>query len=478
MQKRFLNVLIVIIFLSAGILHAQTNDRKVTVHLRGVYESKISILPLIGPNAFKTIVTADGLKNGGSATVSVSADELPAEFVLRFDYKDKVNSTPYPSEKRIFISDQDLELWINPPYCNNSDSAWFQKDEKENMAFLNFSVENGRRKEKLGLLQNFLMNYDDPKSKFYKLGIDEFETRRSEYNNWIGKQSELNKSLFVGHTFQFQYIPENDFEGNEAVRLQSMITHYFDGIDFKDQLLTHTTDLKGFMDAYVNIYGTLALTEALRDSLFTLAGQRAIDKASAGDPKVYGWMVDYFYKGYESFGIEPGMKMLQAHLENPNCLTTKRQQILKRVEGMTKLVPGALSPGFILKDADSNNFDFHAYKGTSKYKLLLFWSADCEHCMALVKSLSEWYNEAGNKDKISIIAVSLDDTDTEVEKWKKAIPTLAGWKHLRAKGGVNAAIANDYAILSTPVMFLVESQSNLIYGIPDGLDDLITLLRK
>jgi hypothetical protein len=84
---------------------------------------------------------------------------------LRFDYKEKEASTPYPAEKYVFINDQNLEIWVNPIYCNNTDSTWFQKNERENTTFTRFSKENGSRKEKLGLLQNFLMNYDDTKYK-------------------------------------------------------------------------------------------------------------------------------------------------------------------------------------------------------------------------------------------------------------------------------------------------------------------------
>jgi len=96
----------------------------------------------------------------------------------------------------------------------------------------------------------------------------------------------------------------------------------------------------------------------------------------------------------------------------------------------------------------------------------------------LVKGLIQWYNEPENKKKLDVIAVSLDETETEVQKWKNAIINLPGWKHLSAKEGINSAVANDYAILSTPVMFLVGSESNIIKAIPDNLDKLIKDLEK
>jgi len=83
----------------------------IKLHIRGVYESKITLLPLIGTNALKPIVERAGIKNGETTILSVSKDILPTEFVLRFDYKEKETSTPYPSEKHIFIYNQNLELW-------------------------------------------------------------------------------------------------------------------------------------------------------------------------------------------------------------------------------------------------------------------------------------------------------------------------------------------------------------------------------
>jgi len=86
------------------------------------------------------------------------------------------------------------------------------------------------------------------------------------------------------------------------------------------------------MDAYVNLYGSISISPEIRDSLFTLAGKQAIEKAKHGNPKVYGLMVDYFYSGYESTNITMGLKMLEPYINVPNCLTLKKQVIEKRLK--------------------------------------------------------------------------------------------------------------------------------------------------
>jgi peroxiredoxin len=449
------------------------NNVTLTIHLRGVYESKISLMTTIGGNQLiKDILVKDGIKDGDSTIMIVPAEYLPGEFVLRFDYKEDMTSTPYPAEKSFIINQQDLELWVQPIFCNNPDSTWFQDDEKENKALEKFAKENMHQKEILGLLQNFLLNYDDPESKFYAEGITEYEKRREAHNKWISSQVKADRKLFVATLYNFQYVTEISWKGTPPERMHSFRDHFFDNIDFSDSLLVRTRDLKSWMDQYVNLFGEEATTNALRDSLFTLAGRTAIEKAKTGHPVVYGWMVDYFYKGYESFAIQAGIAMLAPYLDDPNCLTTKRQAILKRLEGMKTLHAGTIAPDFTYTDAAGVPTGFHEYTGTEKYKLVLFWSADCPHCYELVNKLYNWWKKDENRSRLAIFALSLDETDTEITEYRKAVPLLQGWNHVLTEGGVNSKEANSYYILATPVMILVDATTNQIVSMPESVEQL------
>lgn len=449
------------------------NVRHLTVHLQGVFDAKVSLIPFDGLKFINPLAEVSGVKNGELANIEIPAQYLPGEFVLRIEYRAKEADSPYPAERTIFINKQDIELFVNPPYINNSERTKFSAGETENTVYSAFTKENSAKRMPIDLLRQFLLIYDRPKSEFYTQGVKEFEERRLEYNTWLSNHAKTHQELYVSSLFQFQYIPAIVWGGDEKERLNQVLKNYFEGIDFSDPLIIRSRELSKLMDDYMRLYAMQATTNELRDSLFTQAGRVACEKASKGHPKVYGWMVDYFYVGYETYHIDKGMIMLQQHINNPNCLTSKKQQIIKRLEGMTKLVVGTQAPNFILSDNDSSDFYFHAYKGKAQYKLLLFWSAGCESCQQLVNGLWQWHNEPVNKEKLDIVAVSLDETETEVQKWNNTIVNLSGWKHLHAKGGVNSPVARDYAILSTPVMFLIGSESNIIVSIPDNLEQLI-----
>jgi thiol-disulfide isomerase/thioredoxin len=456
----------------------QAQNATIAIHLRDVYESKISLLPLTGVNALKPITEVQGLKNGETTTLQVPEEYLPGEFVLRFDYKENAASTPYPSEKRIIIYNQDLELWVHPIFSNNSDSTWFRKEERENNTYARFLQENTRQKQMLGLLQNFLLNYDDPNSSFYKEGITEYEKRRKACNQWIAAQTKQYRALFVSSLFGFQHVPQINWKGSEADRKQSLRDNYFDGMDFSEPLMLKTTNMKEWMDGYVNMYGELATSIALRDSLFTLAGKNAIEMVRTRDPLIYGWMVDYFFKGYESFNIEKGIKMLQPYLNDPNCLTTKLQEINKRLKGIETLVPGTTAPDIIMQDTESKPFELNAYKTEKNYILLLFWSADCGHCKEMVGKLYPWFQQPEVQQKVDIVAISMDETDNEIQAWHQKIKKLKGWTHLRAAEGLRSKVANDYYILGIPVMILLNAKNREIIALPESaeqLDKLLTL---
>jgi len=463
---------VILLCLLIFVQNVSAQDVNLKIHLSKVYSSKISLIPLSGSGALKPMIEHPGIKNGEIATLTVPKDKLPGQFVLRFDYVEKEGATPYPSERYLFINNQDLELWVQPKTINNPDSTYFQKGEKENTLFMTFSIQNAKRKEQLGILQNFLMSYDQPQSKFYANGVEEYENRRKEYNSWLSAQVEAHNDAFVSCIFPLQYVSPIVWKGTEKERLNSLMVHYFDGMDFKNPQLAKSADLKDWMNKYVNLYGAMSTTIALRDSLFALAGQRAIEKAKLGHPLVYGWMVDYFYAGFESFNITSGMKMLKPYLDDPYCLTNKRQAIEVRLKGMETLVSGSLAPDFPWKLNSGKIIQFHDFKTEAKYKLVLFWSADCQHCKQLMAKLYPWYQNPVYRDLMDVFAISLDETDTEIPIWEKAIVNYPAFKHKRAEKGIRSTEATAYFVLATPTLILVDAKTNKIVALPETVEQL------
>jgi hypothetical protein len=466
-------------FLSIGFAcntHANPGDVTVTFRVRGVFDTKISILYLQDSRLFKPLTEVPGIRNGDSATLTIPASQLPGEFVFRFDYREKGESTPYPSEKHCFVSRQNLVLDVHPMYCNNPDSTRFQPWEIENGAFTGFSIDNAQKKEMLTLIQTFLLKYDEPQSDFYRSAMREYEKRRTEYNRWLDDQINQHRDLFVSSLFRFQYVPQSEWSGTDRERLLSMIQHYFDGMDFGDAMIIRTSAMNKWMDNYVNLHGQLVTTYQERDSILPSAARKAIDLAKKGNPMVYGWMVDYFYRGFESNAIDAGIKALEPYLADTTCLTSKRMEIERRLRGIATLVEGSKAPGITLADPAGQPFQLAAYDPGTPYLLILFWAAGCSHCAELVHQLYPWSTKPEVTARLKVLAISFDDNETDIDMWFAKTGEYPAWKHLNAPEGVNSQTAADYFVLATPVMVLIHAKSKEVIATPVRFSEVKKLI--
>ncbi len=458
-------LLAAMLLLASGVKGGE--KRTLTVKLRGVYESKITLSPFNGVRVSYPVDVKRDIKNGGQVVFAVPDSLLPGEFLLRFDYRAKEGDNPYPSEVQLYLNKENITANVHPMYT--SGDSLLLKNDRENTVWKQFQTENSKKRSQLGLLEQLLNGYDQPTSSVWKEAAKAYDTRRLAYNQWIDSMDEAYSDLYVGHLFRFQRLQPVNWRASQVERLNSQIENWFNDFDFNDTLALRSRQMNEYINAYVGLFGVQATTEELRDSLFTLAGSLACEKASTGNPKVYGWMVDYFFNGYETYNITEGLKMLEKHINNPNCLTSKKQEIARRLEGMKKLVPGVQAPVLHVQDIEGKDVEIKPGKEGKDYQLLVFYASDCGHCEELFSALKEWYDIPQNEVWFSITTIALDDVR---ETWEKSHNTKnVPWIDLYAPEGVNSEAASDYYVLSTPSLFVIDKEGELA-ALPGSVDEL------
>ncbi len=75
---------------------------------------------------------------------------------------------------------------------------------------------------------------------------------------------------------------------------------------------------------------------------------------------------------------------------------------------------------------------------------------------------------------MKILEPYLNDTNCLTSKRKEISRRLKGWKHLRAEEGIRSKVANDYYILATPVMVLLNANTKEIIAVPNTMKELVT----
>jgi len=452
---------------------ASAAARKLTVKLRGVYDSKITLTPFDGIRFALPLSVVPGVKAGGEVQLVIPDSLLPGEFLIRFDYRAKETDSPYPAELQLYINREDISVDAHPLYLRG-DSLRLTND-RENAAWFAFTNKSERQRQQIGLLRQLLEQYDSPSSPEWNAALKAYEKRRINYNRWVDSLAQAQKDLYVSHLYGFQQLKAENWKATPAVRMEALAREWFKGFNFNDTLVLRSRQMNELMNGFMGLYGMRSTTEALRDSLFTEAGKLAIESASVGHPRVYGWMVDYFYNGYETYNITSGMVMLMKHLNNPGCLTTKRLAIAKRLEGIKKMVTGVKVPNVMVHNFEDREEIVNVSTCDKDYRLLLFYDSECDHCRQLLAALRNWYTVPANTARLEIASISLDRTR---EVWEPAFTANAfPWTDRYAPGGINSQAATDYYVLSAPYMYLLDKNGALV-GIPLTVEELEGMMKK
>ena len=448
------------------------SPRTLTVKLRGVYDSKITLTPFDGLRFGSPLTVAPGVKAGSEVQFVVPDSLLPGEFLIRFDYRAKETDTPYPSELSLYLNREDIHVYAHPLYLRG-DSLRLVGD-RENKAWFAFSGKCEQQRQQLGLLRQLLEQYDRPASSEWTQVLSAYENRRAGYNRWIDSLAQVQKDLYVSHLYSFQQLKTENWKATPADRMEALTRDWFKGVNFNDTVVLRSRYMNELMNGFMGMYGARSTTQALRDSLFTEAGKLAIGLASAGHPRMYGWLVDYFYTGYETYNIVPGMKMLEKHLNNPGCLTTKRLAIAKRLEGIKKMMPGIKVRNVMVHNFADSEETINMASCDKAYRLLIFYDSKCDHCRELLATLRTWYTSPVNNARLDIVSVCVDSSR---EAWAAATTANAfPWTDRYAPGGINSQAASDYYVLSAPNMYLMDKNGVLV-GTPDTVKEMDKMMK-
>lgn len=457
-----------LIFITLLVFSLIARSTTLTVKLKGVYDSDITLSAWVGQYFSEEIGHKPGVTT--SAQFIIPQEFIPGQFLIEFNYRKAPSEKKSSSQFLVYLNQYDLEYTLNPAFTQY-DSITHTSD-PENELFYRFVKESSEKKSPIGVVEKLLMNYDRKEGKFYQSAEREYKARIDEYNAWLNGLIHENGTLFASRHLNLDLIPFTDWSLPEDGAFSYQIHHYFDHVNWSDSLLIRSSSLSLFMNNYIQLFARKAETKELADSLFTQAGRIACDAASKGHPLVYGWMVDFFYMGYEQLGIEKGMKMLEMHLKNPNCLTQSSADILRRLEGMGRLIKGSKAPDFTLPTSTGSEFTLYESVPPVPYVLVLFWSADCDHCLQMVDELTRWQYSSEKASQVAVVAISVDYTPEELAKWNEAVPLLPNWVHLHAVEGMGSKVAYDYVVLSTPAIFLLNSNDYTIAAMPLNVADL------
>ncbi|MDO6801053.1 TlpA disulfide reductase family protein [Wenyingzhuangia sp. 1_MG-2023] len=245
--------------------------------------------------------------------------------------------------------------------------------------------------------------------------------------------------------------------------LESLVHHYFDFVDFKDERLRNASFLKNKISEYVfylhqsqdvgqqnklllNAMNTvLSLTEdaSLKEEILRFLMQTVVEK-----------------ENYEVL-----VKTMEIYKGLPKEI--QKQMFINETNRFAKVMLGVIAPNITISGQETL-YDLNA---TDQY-LVIFWSSTCSHCL---QELPQVKKILTTKSNITVVAVGIEDKEDQ-KKWQEMSRKFPNWKHTIAIGKWESKAADDYNVSATPSYFLLNKDKRIISK-PQSLGALKQLMK-
>lgn len=273
------------------------------------------------------------------------------------------------------------------------------------------------------------------------------------------KLADKNPNLFTSNIIKAMQVPsyaeykKKNKEDRYGSEMNFLSIHYFDYIDFKDTALLNTEVVYRSFSTYLRNFARPANTQGL-----IRASDMMLAKA-AENINFYDYVLELLIGTFEnSQWTDVYTYLVKNHLPNDTLGNDWAINAQEKAEIFMKLTPGNIAPqviGVDLKGRDVNLNDMEA-----KATLIVFWSADCDHCvqsMPKLKAVTDNYMHEG----LEIIAVSID---IDQMLWRNTVKKLGllNWFHIIEPKGIESKLLEDYNVSVTPTFFLLDGQKKIV----------------
>ncbi len=177
-----------------------------------------------------------------------------------------------------------------------------------------------------------------------------------------------------------------------------------------------------------------------------------IRETRLSDSLQYGDALDFYYPKIAATGKNDWIEKLAEFSLDPDCPAKFKQKINAHIESIRTLQIGELSPDFKV-----DKFQLSHFLPGTKQILILFYSPSCFHCTELLIDLIPYVKS----QNLPVIALQIDN---DTNPW--VFPS--DWIQIKATEKIRKA----YGVFSTPSLYIIETKSHKISGLPENMEQL------
>ncbi|TBN00239.1 TlpA family protein disulfide reductase [Hyunsoonleella flava] len=260
------------------------------------------------------------------------------------------------------------------------------------------------------------------------------------------------------------YIPEDNIDVKAYVK--GLEAHYFDHVDFNNEILQRSKFLTERMLNYV--FGMSSgngdeVSEYIRNiKVFCKKMENAPEETQKSLlTDLWEQMVDLKLEKVANFIAEDYLMDLSVKLND--------QQLLQALILYQNTSLGNQAPDFSfeIEGKEETVTKTLSKLDIAEHYIVAFWSSSCSHCLKEIPELHKFI-EPFEEGKLKVIAIGLED---DPYGWKTLTYDFPNFFHVYGEGKWDNDIGNNYGVTATPTYFILDSDKK-IKAKPDTFDEL------
>jgi thiol-disulfide isomerase/thioredoxin len=167
--------------------------------------------------------------------------------------------------------------------------------------------------------------------------------------------------------------------------------------------------------------------------------------------------IEYYYNHWLSNEMESCSEEAEASKD-----AVFQKAFFKRLSNISKVKEGDILPEVSGFTEEGKLVTTGSMLKKAPYTVLFLWSSTCTHCEEYAPQLAAFANE--NKDKVQVMAYSIDKTNTQ-QNWKKNIinrKNLTNWIDVAEINDLQSSGISNICYMGTPSVFLLNEQGTII----------------
>lgn len=162
------------------------------------------------------------------------------------------------------------------------------------------------------------------------------------------------------------------------------------------------------------------------------------------------------------------LQMLAGKLDENLLTLPTGKKLIEFIAQAKKLLTGSVFPDFNYKDTSGEKKTLNDIKGKNR-TLIVFWASWCGPCRREIPELKKLYKQYHSKG-ISVVSISVDNN---ADAWRQAVlKEQMPWINLSNLPGKYTDINSQYNIQAIPLMFLLNSENEILLANPESIKEV------